>query len=86
MYFDCITVFKVLYLSTSINSGAPTRYVNTTTIVNPALNRSSEIQRFECYNMIEIRAGMISAWEPHIGFLLMSKYDRLAVNCVIRNF
>ena len=61
MYFDRVTVFKVLYLWTSVKGGAQMRCVNAATIdatmqriMSPTLNESSEIQRFECHDAIEI--------------------------------
>jgi hypothetical protein len=45
VYFEHITVFKALYLRTSIESGAQTRCLYAL-YVNPNLNGSSEIQCF----------------------------------------
>ena len=79
-YFDRVTAFKALYLRTSVKGGAQTRCIIasivaafTQHVLNPALNRSSEIQRFERSDAIEIRNGIISDFYtglPHIIFIL----------------
>ena len=70
MFFDCVTVFKALYLRSSMKGGTETQFVvewiviafNYTVCWSPTRkfsNRSSEICHLECSDTIKIHNKII---------------------------
>ena len=76
IFFDCIHSFKVLYLRTSVKGGAHMRYVVASICevrMSPALNGSSEIQRFERTDAIKICNGII-VFYPGLSHTYVSQH------------